>query len=82
MAILCVCCAENLHPRQSQAIIPLTEALTSGIDTGYLDLVPTAEGFNHVALFSPATSSTPRFLTKGDWEVTEILGVDPHKRLV
>lgn len=39
--------------------------------------MPTSEGYNHIALFSPVNSSTPRFLTTGDWEVADgILGVD------
>ncbi|CCM01272.1 uncharacterized protein FIBRA_03321 [Fibroporia radiculosa] len=49
----------------------------------YLDIVPTPEGYNHIALFSPAASSTPRFLTSGPWEVTgNILAVDVKRRLV
>jgi len=45
--------------------------------------VPTPEGYNHIALFNPVDSSTPRFLTTGDWEVTDgILGVDPLRGLM
>ena len=45
--------------------------------------MPTPEGYNHIALFSPVDSSTPRFLTTGKWEVTDgILGVDPLRGLV
>jgi len=45
--------------------------------------VPTPEGYNHIALFSPATSSTPRFLTSGNWEVTGgIQSVDAKRGLV
>ncbi|KAK1233376.1 Dipeptidyl peptidase 4 [Marasmius sp. AFHP31] len=40
------------------------------VELGYLDIVPTPEGFNHIALFSPANSSNPIWLTKGEWEVT------------
>ncbi|TKA51992.1 hypothetical protein B0A53_05076 [Rhodotorula sp. CCFEE 5036] len=36
---------------------------------GYLDLLPHANGFVHVAYFSPSTSSAPIFLTGGEWEV-------------
>jgi dipeptidyl aminopeptidase B len=36
----------------------------------YLDIVPDKDGYNHIALFSPASASTPRFLTTGAWEVT------------
>lgn len=38
--------------------------------SGYLDIVPSPEGYNHIALFSPANSSKPRFLTSGEWEVS------------
>ena len=49
----------------------------------YLDIVPTPEGYNHIALFSPASSSTPHFLTSGPWEVVGgIKGVDLEKGLV
>lgn len=49
----------------------------------YLDVVPDKDGFNHIALFSPASASTPRFLTTGPWEVTEgVQAVDLEKGLV
>lgn len=42
-----------------------------------MDLVNNSAGYQHVALFSPADSSKPIFLTDGDWEVIGgILGVD------
>lgn len=45
--------------------------------------MPTPEGYNHIALFSPVDSGTPRFLTTGEWEVTNrILGVDPLRGLM
>ena len=45
--------------------------------------MPTPEGYNHIALFSPATSSTPKFLTSGSWEVTGgIQSVDAKRGLV
>ncbi|KAI0820257.1 dipeptidyl aminopeptidase [Trametes gibbosa] len=66
-----------------QAIHPLSPALSPDGVPAYLDIVPTPEGYNHIALFSPANSSIPHFLTSGSWEVTsEILAVDPSKRLV
>jgi dipeptidyl aminopeptidase len=49
----------------------------------YLDIVPDKDGYNHIALFSPASSSTPRFLTTGPWEVTgSVRAVDIEKGLV
>jgi dipeptidyl aminopeptidase B len=54
----------------------------AGVDA-YLDIVPNHEGFNHIALFSSASSDTPRFLTSGPWEVTgKIKGVDTKKGLM
>ena len=54
----------------------------AGID-GYLDIVPNHEGFNHIALFTSASSDTPRFLTSGPWEVAgKIQGIDTKKGLM
>ncbi|KAJ7598829.1 dipeptidyl aminopeptidase [Mycena floridula] len=66
----------------SQSVFRLPSSLlktfgTSATITAYLDIVPTPEGYNHIALFMPADSSTPRFLTNGNWEVSgSIKGVD------
>ncbi|KAH9913079.1 dipeptidyl aminopeptidase [Epithele typhae] len=67
-----------------QEITPLPEDLWYQENVpAYLDIVPTPEGFNHIALFSPANSTTPHFLTTGEWEVTSgILAVDAKRRLV
>ncbi|KAL4265734.1 peptidase S9B family protein [Pleurotus pulmonarius] len=57
--------------------------VNNGEAEAYLDIVPTPEGYNHIALFSPASSSTPHFLTSGPWEVVGgIKGVDLEKGLV
>jgi dipeptidyl aminopeptidase len=54
----------------SQTVFPLPAALLpSGAGSAYLDIVPSPQGYNHLALFSPASSSTPIFLTNGTWEV-------------
>lgn len=37
---------------------------------GYLDIMP-IEGYNHLVYFSPANSSDPKVLTKGEWEVVD-----------
>ncbi|KAF5341108.1 hypothetical protein D9611_005871 [Ephemerocybe angulata] len=68
-----------------QTIYPLlnTESLSLAGATAYLDITPTPEGYNHIALFSPADSKTPQFLTSGEWEVTGGIGaVDLKKGLV
>ncbi|KAF9511355.1 hypothetical protein BS47DRAFT_1330979 [Hydnum rufescens UP504] len=70
---------------QTQSIYPLTHpvSVASVGPTAYLDILPNKEGYNHIALFSPADSSIPRWLTAGDWEVTgRILRVDHVKGLV
>ncbi|PSS03331.1 hypothetical protein PHLCEN_2v4005 [Hermanssonia centrifuga] len=65
-----------------QAIFPIPASLSEGGLPAYLDIVP-YRGYNHIALFSPATSSEPQFLTSGAWEVTDtILAVDPKRNLV
>ncbi|KAF9814328.1 hypothetical protein IEO21_05171 [Rhodonia placenta] len=66
-----------------QKVYPISAALSPNGHSAYLDIVPTPEGYNHIALFSPADSSTPRFLTSGEWEVTgNILAVDAKRGLV
>lgn len=68
---------------QEQRIYPIPASATPDGLSAYLDIVPTSSGYNHIALFSPANSSTPRFLTTGDWEVTGgILAVDTNRSLV
>jgi dipeptidyl aminopeptidase len=51
-------------------VYPLPELFSASGLPSYLDVVPDEKGFNHIALFSPANSGTPRFLTAGAWEVT------------
>ncbi|KAF9558339.1 dipeptidyl aminopeptidase [Agrocybe pediades] len=67
-----------------QTIYPVPSGITAFEGTNaYLDIVPTPEGYNHIALFSPASTDTPRFLTNGEWEVVGgIAGVDAKKGLV
>ncbi|KAG6889758.1 hypothetical protein C0995_014685 [Termitomyces sp. Mi166 len=66
-----------------QTIRPLPANWTVGGAGAYLDIVPTPEGYNHIALFSPASSGVPRFLTSGSWEVTGgIKGIDVEKAMV
>ncbi|KAI0315043.1 dipeptidyl aminopeptidase [Amylostereum chailletii] len=63
-------------------IYPLPASLSPDIPA-YLDIVPSKDGYNHIALFIPADSSTPRFLTSGKWEVTSgVQAIDPERRLV
>ena len=60
--------------------MPIPAALASSLALGesaYLDLVNNTDGYTHIALFSPATSGSPVFITDGDWEVVDnILGID------
>lgn len=50
---------------------------------GYLDILPSPSGFNHLAYFSPADSKEPIFLTEGEWEIDgEIQMVDVQRGLV
>ncbi|KAF8739128.1 Dipeptidyl aminopeptidase, partial [Rhizoctonia solani] len=60
-----------------QNIVPLKQT------PGYLDILPTPEGYNHIALFSPPDSSDPIWLTNGEWEVTgSVLAVDETHGLI
>jgi dipeptidyl aminopeptidase len=66
-----------------QNIYPVPASLRSGDSPAYLDIVPTKDGYNHIALFDPATASTPHFLTSGTWEVTNgIQAVDVQRGLI
>ncbi|KAJ7493362.1 dipeptidyl aminopeptidase [Mycena galericulata] len=71
-----------------QNIYALPIALVSSLSAGtvaaaYLDVVPTPEGYNHLALFSPPSSSTPVWLTSGNWEVTKgVKGIDTTNGIV
>lgn len=68
---------------QAQRVYPVPSSLSPQGQSSYLDIVPTKEGYNHIALFSPASNSTPRFLTSGNWEVTGgILAIDSNRSLV
>jgi Dipeptidyl peptidase IV (DPP IV) N-terminal region len=50
---------------------------------GYLDIVPTPEGYDHIALFPRANSTEPFWVTRGEWEVVgPIEGVDEEMGLV
>lgn len=49
---------------------------------GYLDVIPDREGYMHLALFSPANTKEPVFLTQGSWEIDgTIQGVDRERKL-
>ena len=65
------------------AVYPLpTNFSVDGLPS-YLDIVPDKDGYNHIALFGPASASTPPFLTTGAWEVTSrIHAVDVERGLV
>jgi hypothetical protein len=50
---------------------------------GYLDVVPTPEGYDHIAFFPRADSTSPFWITRGEWEISgPIEGVDEEKGLV
>ncbi|CAB5379362.1 unnamed protein product [Rhizophagus irregularis] len=49
---------------------------------GYVDIVVN-NGYDHLALFSPVDSNTPKFLTSGEWEVDgRIQAVDYERELI
>lgn len=62
-------------------MVPLALHDSTLNSTAYLDIVPTPEGFRHVAYFDSARSQAPLFLTKGHWEIDGSLKlVDPKRR--
>jgi len=81
-----LCCDSNTFPNktithhigvQNQQAIPVKGT------NGYLDIVPTKDGYNHIAFFPTLDSSEPIFLTQGEWEVADgIAGVDQSRKLV
>ncbi|ORX95337.1 hypothetical protein K493DRAFT_324651 [Basidiobolus meristosporus CBS 931.73] len=49
---------------------------TTGVqEGGYIDIVEHS-GYKHLALYTPVTAEKPVYLTRGEWEVNSILGVD------
>jgi dipeptidyl aminopeptidase B len=71
----------DLTVLQDQTIYPLPKSLSS--NGAYLDIVPTPDGYNHIALFNPGSASEGVFLTSGDWEVTGgIKTVDVQRKLM
>lgn len=49
---------------------------------GYIDTI-SVNGFNHLAYYSPPSNSTPKILTRGDWEVVSSpVAFDYKKNLV
>lgn len=51
-------------------------------DEGYIDTIDVI-GYNHLGLFSPANSSDPIILTRGDWEVQDSsMAIDAQSREV
>ncbi|KAG1771459.1 dipeptidyl aminopeptidase [Suillus occidentalis] len=70
---------ESVSPKYSPSS---RTAYVQGTSPAYLDVVP-IDGYNHIALFDPAESKTPRFLTSGPWEVTGgIKAVDEQRGLI
>ncbi|KAJ4495499.1 dipeptidyl peptidase IV N-terminal region-domain-containing protein [Lentinula lateritia] len=81
--IMEVACVDDTQILLKENIFPLPKSMKGSRSAAYLDIVPTPEGYNHIALYSPANSNTPRFLTSGEWEVSSgIKGVDAKLGLV
>jgi dipeptidyl aminopeptidase B len=57
--------------------------VTNGrMEDGYIDMVE-RDGYNHLGYFSPLSSSTPQYITGGNWEVTNGLAAfDKHTNTV
>ncbi|KAJ7454055.1 dipeptidyl aminopeptidase [Mycena galericulata] len=73
--------ARKLRPEAGEGWIDNAQTVypLGGPKFAYLDIVPTSDGYNHIALFSSSNAKSPIFLTKGPWEVTgTIIGVGVH----
>ena len=58
-------------------------AADSTIPPGYLDVILDANGFKHIAFFSPPDSVEPIFLTTGEWEVAgKLQALDLKRKLM
>ncbi|GAA6041035.1 hypothetical protein JCM8097_004686 [Rhodosporidiobolus ruineniae] len=60
----------------SQNIVPLlrpsslsSNAPIPSYPPGYLDVLPSPKGYNHLAYFSPPDAGEPVWLTEGEWEI-------------
>lgn len=86
---------ENVSvPNRLHDVVPFAELVTlswqslstvpvKGTFGGYLDIVPTSEGYNHVAYFPTINTSNPVFLSSGPWEVSNgISGIDEERGVV
>ena len=60
-----------------------TDIDSSDLAKGYLEIVPDKKGFSHIAIYSPASSREPVFLTSGEWEIDgEIRAIDVKRKLM
>ena len=70
-------------PAQDFPFSAITVTGDGGAASAYLDIVNDTEGYDHIALFIPADSNEPIYLTSGSWEVTDkILSFDAEKQVV
>ncbi|KAF9981576.1 hypothetical protein BGZ75_007084 [Mortierella antarctica] len=64
--------------QQNIRYVAPSEAVPAG---GYLDIANN-NGYNHIALYTPVDSPTPKWLTSGEWEVDSIAATDGQDGLV
>lgn len=73
---------QRIHRLRSPDFNDGKDGFPDDLPEGYLDVIPDEKGYMHVALFSPADSQEPIFLTSGEWEIDGVIrGVDPIRRL-
>jgi dipeptidyl aminopeptidase len=73
---------QNIKPIQHVSKATSSDVLEE-LPTGYLDVLPDSKGFNHIALFPTPDSTSPTWLTSGDWEVADgIQAVDVQRRQI
>lgn len=66
-----------------QQLQPIRMLKNGGIGNSYLELKETEAGFTHIAYYDDFNATQPaRWLTTGEWEVTDISSIDEEKGIV
>lgn len=71
----------SLVQRQSSSSSTGKLGIPDDLPEGYLDVIPGAQGFMHLALFSPSDAKEPVFLTSGEWDIDQtVKAIDTIRR--
>ncbi len=73
--------SEILYEEKNEYYIDITDDLTFLDDNEHFVITSEKDGYNHIYLYNMNGEKVNQ-ITKGDWDVTEFLGVDLSKNLV